>query len=249
MSVEELVQSVAAVVGKIATARKHLLRARQSVEEAGQALTQARQGSHAREVGQALRVLSQSGQGIATADQLAGLASAKLEGYVARLAEAGVGASGGVADRSAGAPSPQPQPGGRGWREGLVEKLRQELPPPVVPRTGQKTVGRWFAPGKTGTALMSGHDDRAGRVNEILKDAGCPKRPLTAAADVELKLAAEMRDDGIMDATLVINNTPCTGKTSCDGLLGIVLPEGSTLTVYGTDGFMKVYEGGAKWQS
>lgn len=71
--------------------------------------------------------------------------------------------------------------------------------------------------------------------------------PVRAAADVELKIAAEMRDSGITDAPVVINNVPCKGQTSCDDLLGVVLPEGSTLTVHGTNGFTKVYRGGKQW--
>lgn len=95
--------------------------------------------------------------------------------------------------------------------------------------------------------MTSGRDGWTDRVNEVVKEAGCPYVPLTAAADVELKIAAEMRDTGITDATVVINNPPCTGLTSCDGLLGVVLPEGSTLTIHGPGGFKKVYKGGKRW--
>ena len=58
-------------------------------------------------------------------------------------------------------------------------------------------------------------------MNEIVKEAGCPHVPLTAAADVELKIAAEMRDSGITDATVVINHVPCLGDLGCDELLGV----------------------------
>ncbi|MEU3625360.1 hypothetical protein BS329_30635 [Amycolatopsis coloradensis] len=95
--------------------------------------------------------------------------------------------------------------------------------------------------------MTSGRDDRTDRVNEIVKEAGCPFVPLTAAADVELKIAAEMRDSGITDATVVINNVPCKGQACCDDLLGVVLPEGSTLTVHGTGGFTTVYRGHKQW--
>ncbi|WP_158632619.1 Imm1 family immunity protein [Amycolatopsis sp. WAC 01416] len=108
----------------------------------------------------------------------------------------------------------------------LVEQARRELPPPVTRGRGVKTHGRWFAPGKNTAAVTSGRDDRTDRVNEIVKEAGCPFVPLTAAADVELKIAAEMRDTGITDATVVINNVPCQGQASCDDLLGVVLPDG-----------------------
>jgi hypothetical protein len=94
--------------------------------------------------------------------------------------------------------------------------------------------------------VTSGRDDWTDRVNEVVRGAGCPYVPLTAAADVELKIAAEMRDTGITDATVVVNNEPCTGLASCDSLLGVVLPEGSTLTVHGPGRFKKVYKGGKR---
>ncbi|WP_370964784.1 DddA-like double-stranded DNA deaminase toxin [Amycolatopsis sp. cg9] len=122
--------------------------------------------------------------------------------------------------------------------------------PPAVTRRGQKTHGRWFAPGAAPSAVTSGQDALSQRVNDVLQAAGCPKLPVTASADVELKIAAAMRDQGITDATVVINNQPCKGMMSCDGLLGVVLPPGSTLTVHGTDGFTKIYKGGEKpWWS
>ncbi|MBE8516221.1 hypothetical protein ILP97_01595 [Amycolatopsis sp. H6(2020)] len=69
-----------------------------------------------------------------------------------------------------------------------------------------------------------------------MHEAGCPRIPVTASRDVELQIAAEMRDTGITDATVVINNQPCTGPTSCDGLLEVVLPAGSTRPVRGARG-------------
>jgi hypothetical protein len=55
----------------------------------------------------------------------------------------------------------------------------------------------------------------------------------TRSGDVELKLAAHMAENGIQHATVVINNVVCKGKFNCDTLVPILLPEGSTLTVYG----------------
>ncbi|MEW2508304.1 DddA-like double-stranded DNA deaminase toxin [Amycolatopsis sp. NPDC047767] len=243
VSVEQLVQGVNAVVGKLAVIRGLFVQASQAAEEAGNTLAQATEGTHADEVALALSLLGQSREGIATMHQLVGLASLRLESYVARVgdAEGGGGAAGGTTG------GPLAPPAGKGQSEDPVEKLRRELPPPVTGGRGVKTHGRWFAPGKNTTAVTSGRDAWTDRVNKVLKEAGCQFVPLTAAADVELKIAAEMRDTGITDATVVINNEPCTGQASCDNLLGVVLPEGSTLTVHGAGGFKKVYKGGKRW--
>ncbi|KAA2254314.1 hypothetical protein F0L68_30800 [Solihabitans fulvus] len=77
---------------------------------------------------------------------------------------------------------------------------------------------------------------------------GVPGKPYTAA-DVETKLAAYMAQHGVKDVTVVINNVPCKGPLGCDTLVPILLPEGSTLTVYGVTPqgtqMVKRYTGGA----
>ncbi len=77
-----------------------------------------------------------------------------------------------------------------------------------------------------------------------LGDLGFHRR-LTRASDVEMKLAAYMRNHGVRSATLLINNTPCPGPLGCDELVPVLLPEGYTLTVHGANGFAKTYRGGA----
>lgn len=177
---------------------------------------------------------------------LIGRSSDLLEGYLRDLGVPAESSSAGASGQSA-PPSPASSSSNQDEDDDLVEQVRRELPPPVTRGRGVKTHGRWFAPGKNTAPVTSGRDDRTDRVNEIVKEAGCPFVPLTAAADVELKIAAEMRDSGITDATVVIKNVPCQGQASCDDLLGVVLPEGSTLTVHGTGGFTKVYRGGKQW--
>ncbi|MEV6242260.1 DddA-like double-stranded DNA deaminase toxin [Lentzea sp. NPDC051838] len=130
-----------------------------------------------------------------------------------------------------------------------VEQLRAELPPPVVRGSGQKTHGRWTASDGPSQAMISGRDDLSAKVNEALKKQGCPQLPARAADDVELKLAALMREKGATDPrmrhlTLVINNRPCKGDLSCDELLAVILPEGYSLTVYAPN-YRKKFTGGA----
>ncbi|MBM7810048.1 DddA-like double-stranded DNA deaminase toxin [Saccharothrix algeriensis] len=129
-----------------------------------------------------------------------------------------------------------------------IEELRQELPPPVEPGTGQKTHGRWVAPDGSTQTIVSERDQWSTKVNEALTAEGCPKIPVITDGDVELKLAARMREEGPVDpamrhVTVVINHVICQGPLSCDTLVPVVLPEGYTLTVHGP-GYYKQFTGG-----
>lgn len=131
-----------------------------------------------------------------------------------------------------------------------VAALRDQLPPPVQPSKGQKTHGRWFAPGTTGGELVSGDGPESDEVAR-LPDVPMPRsgRPL-AASHVEMKLVAHMRANRIRHAAIVINNRPCPGDFGCETLSGVLLPEGYSITVYGTGGYRQTFTGGkrAPWQ-
>jgi hypothetical protein len=130
-----------------------------------------------------------------------------------------------------------------------VEELLRDLPPTVIGGTGQKTHGRWTAPDGSTQRAVSGHDEWTPKVNAALAAEGCPRLPVVTDADVELKLAARMREQGTLDPamrhlTLALNYAPCVGPFGCDSLLPAVLPEGYTLAVYGPDGYYKKFTGG-----
>ncbi|WP_052396027.1 DddA-like double-stranded DNA deaminase toxin [Kutzneria sp. 744] len=132
----------------------------------------------------------------------------------------------------------------------LIQQLRDELPPPVVRGSGQKTHGRWVTPDGTAQPLISGRDELTEQVNDVLRRMGCPTLPVVASADVELKLATLMREQGrtnpdMRHLTVVINHRPCRGRLGCEGLLPAVLPEGYTLTVHAPN-YQKRFTGGAK---
>ncbi len=114
-----------------------------------------------------------------------------------------------------------------------VEAIRRTLPPPVVPRSGQRTVGQWIGPDGTAETITSGFDQRSALVQGQLARMGLPEGS-ARSGDVEQKLAAYMAANGIEHATVIINHTPCRqGPDSCDTLVPILLPEGYTLTVHG----------------
>ncbi|WP_168200990.1 DddA-like double-stranded DNA deaminase toxin [Allokutzneria sp. NRRL B-24872] len=125
----------------------------------------------------------------------------------------------------------------------LIDQLRAELPPPVVPRSGQKTHGRWIGPDGTAHAEISGRDAKYERAIQFFKDMRVSRIP-SKASDVEMKLAVHMRVNGIRSVVLLVNHVPCPGPLGCDALIGVILPKGYTLTVYGANGFFREYQGG-----
>ena len=54
---------------------------------------------------------------------------------------------------------------------------------------------------------------------------------------VESKVARYMQDNNLSNATLVLNNHPCTGPLSCSQWLESILPQGATLRIIVPDGF------------
>jgi hypothetical protein len=127
------------------------------------------------------------------------------------------------------------------------EPFRQKLPKRVVTRSySPKTRGIWVDDQGNEHDLVSGRHDpeyqEAQRHAEKLELVHEPHK-LSAAADVELKFAMKMRRQGIQRARIVLNNRPCPGELGCDELLPRFLPSGSELTVYGPDGFEKIYHG------
>ncbi|WP_410662037.1 DddA-like double-stranded DNA deaminase toxin [Amycolatopsis sp. lyj-84] len=249
---QEIAAGVRTALAKMKAATAALKLAGQELEAAGAKWAEVATGTSDPEV-QRLPGLAEEVKGSSeTISGLIGQSSDLLDGYLLSLgvpAESTSTGASGQTHPSGPATSSSDRDRDEEDEDTLIERLRRELPPGPTPGIrGVKTQGQWFAPGKKAESITSGLDDRTDRVDEILKESGCTMRPVTAAADVELKLAAEMRDSGITEASVVLNNEPCTGKTSCDGLLGIILPKGSTLTVYGTNGFKKTYEGGKTWQ-
>ncbi|GAA2696367.1 MULTISPECIES: DddA-like double-stranded DNA deaminase toxin [Actinosynnema] len=126
-----------------------------------------------------------------------------------------------------------------------VERLRRELPPPVVPKTRTKTHGRWWAPGGRGGSLVSGEEPDAKAVDVALRETGYwPRGVLWVTTHVEMKLAVHMRTANIRHATLVINSVPCAEVLGCKNLIGVLLPAGYSLTVHGTGGYRHTFTGG-----
>jgi hypothetical protein len=129
---------------------------------------------------------------------------------------------------------PAPEGGPQEVVHERAEALRGELPPQVERGKGQKTHGRWMSAGPEATVepIVSGEDAMAQTARDFFVAQGARRMP-TTVTDVEVKLAVHMRTEGITDAAVTINNFVCVGPFGCDTLLPKILPEGSTLTVYG----------------
>ncbi|MBB5960060.1 hypothetical protein FHS29_006682 [Saccharothrix tamanrassetensis] len=70
-----------------------------------------------------------------------------------------------------------------------IEALRREFPPSVVPRSGDKTHGRWIGPDGSARPIVSGKDEIYGEAIQVFKEMGSRHVP-QRASDVEMKLAA-----------------------------------------------------------
>ena len=103
--------------------------------------------------------------------------------------------------------------------------------------------------GKTSGILVSGGDETSlssgygGPTASIPR--GTPGFNLITRGHVEGQAAAIMRQQGLQEATLYINNPsgPCPGAQGCDYLLPRMLPEGSQLRVVAPGGFNQTYFG------
>ena len=233
----EVVARMRAALDSCGSANRHLIRADRDLRSAAESLAQALDGAHDRD---ATTLLSLA---VDAVDATVGALAAARQGVqrqVNRLESDTVGGT-----RPAVPPGQNDTPSAE-----RIEQLRSQLPPPVTRGSGQKTHGRWIAPGGTAQSVVSGRDELTERVNDVLRQLGCPTLPVIASADVEMKLATLMRDQGdknpaMRHVTVVINHRPCKGRLGCESLLPVLLPEGYTLTVHGPN-YRKRFTGGAK---
>jgi hypothetical protein len=115
---------------------------------------------------------------------------------------------------------------------------RPEIADLVPAYLGSKTTGVLDLNGRVVAPQDSGY---SGPVQQLSP----PRRGMngTNMSHVEAHAAAQMRISGTMNATLYINRTPCPGRNGCARLLPRMLPPGSSLTVYGPEGYAEVFYG------
>ena len=106
-----------------------------------------------------------------------------------------------------------------------------------------KTRGIWVDRDGVEQDLVSGETDLFEEVKQFLKDnnIGPERGELMTPTHVETKFAMVMRLRGLKHETIVVNQVPCKGKWGCEELIHRILPAGSTLTVFGPNGFIETY--------
>jgi hypothetical protein len=228
VNVDEIAAALSMAEEKASGAGAHFEQAATALEECRQALGQAAQGTGNQALGQALEALAEL-----SVEPLKGLVNRAIT-TAANYRESLVGEP--PPDPQGPAPaSPEPSASKPPEEPAEVKAARAQLPPPVVKGTGAKTHGRWTSPDAPGDLqpIVSGRkDDLYAQTDRYLAEKGMERYSI--ASHVETKLAVHMATTGMTSATVTINHTPCEGDLSCDTLLPQVLPEGATLTVYGT---------------
>ncbi|NJO84018.1 MAG: hypothetical protein HC828_15350 [Blastochloris sp.] len=118
--------------------------------------------------------------------------------------------------------------------------------------------GGWRTPGDKLPTWQKGHPTRGvldtgseeidlvsgsgGPANNMPLDTPGMRDDMVVRTHVEAHAAAIMRQRGLKEATLYINNTPCLGRLGCDNMLPHMLPEGATLHV-------RVKASNGQWES
>lgn len=121
------------------------------------------------------------------------------------------------------------------WAADRIESLRG--------KDAKLTTGLFFDADGAEQTIDSGYDEDADLAEQDLRDAGVEFPPVgryPAAAHVETKIAALMRENGITFGVVVINNPrgPCGAdptserRFSCGVAVPAILPAGSTLAVW-----------------
>ncbi len=227
MNIEDIVAHLSTAEDKAGAADPQFEAATNSLEECGAALAQALQGATDADASRAQGLLTDAARDL---EQLRGLVKrvvAEVSAY--RTSLKGSPPAAPAAPRQATtSPMSSSEPP-------EVAAARAELPPPVVKGTRTRTYGEWSsndAPGDRQSITSGTRDDFYADTQRYLQENGMGQTVI--GSHVETKIAVHMRHEGIRDVTVVINHQPCEGPLGCDTLLPRVLPEGSTLTVYGT---------------
>ena len=103
-----------------------------------------------------------------------------------------------------------------------------------------KTRGVWVDEAGGRHEWVSGFDEYRKQADALAGELGLGR--LWTTSHVEIKFAMFMRERGLTNARLVLNNIPCEDEEfSCENLLKRFLPPDSKLTIYGPDNFKRTY--------
>lgn len=259
MSVEQLADAIGRALDQVAAARSALVHASQAMLEARDMYAYCVEGTQDPDVGDAPAAATEAAEQANGQHGRLNQIEQTLRGYLERL-----GAT------TAPTASPQPQsptapvepaparaPAGVAAPDGsrypqVAGWAADMLPPRVVPRTQQRTVG--LIDGVPGRFTSGVDESWSPAVQQRLRSLGLrPQSARFMQAHVELKVAEFMRATGQRRIEVVINNEPCHARDAlrpgCRELLPRYLPSGYTLTVHGTtergEPYTEMFEGTA----
>ena len=232
---DEVIAALEAVREKIGEARKDMQAGAEKFGDTYGHLKTAFDGAGNPKAVGALSQVSQAAERVGEADEHAAAALEVIGEYIEVVKGNGPG-GGSPSTTSSGSTSAG---GGRNPSAHLRDM------PPFEP--SRKTHGRAVGKGGKIESVVSGELDPTTREYDPRYVEGVklarrlgkvpPKGKLTAAGDVELKWALQMRKDGVKRSQVAINNPqgPCQGELSCDTLLPVWLDQDSELTVHWRD--------------
>lgn len=116
---------------------------------------------------------------------------------------------------------------------------------PIRENDEGKTRGFWLgSPDGKESPLVSGRDQYQEEADRLAREQlRIPKT--TTTSHVEVKFAIFMRERGLSNETIYINNKPCEGRWGCRTWLPKFLPPRSRLTVHWPDSPPETFEGEA----
>ncbi len=239
-ALEEVERALANVVGKLDTATAQIDDALERWEESRTALGQALEGAHDPDALEALGLQQTAADELTEARRKVTATRARVVAY--RLSIGG--------NQSSGSTSPEPErPAAPKRSPNAVGVDGSEYPssaawavpelPPRVQERGDRTVGKVKIGDQTlpGEFRSGQRDVWSDEAAQRIKELGI-RVPAYLAFHVEARAAAMMIRSGVTSGEVVINNVPCGYQTrppGCHQLLEPFLPEGSQVTVSGTD--------------
>lgn len=132
-----------------------------------------------------------------------------------------------------------PQDGGVADAQATIRRL------PVRENDDGKTHGVWIDRDGQEKPLVSGVSPYSRLADKHAERLGTPGMWLTS--HVEIKFAMLMRERGLRDETIYINNEVCRGLASCPQWIEAFLPPGAKLTVHWPGGGPWTFEGRESW--
>jgi hypothetical protein len=238
--VDEVAAHIRAVIADLGQLRTQLDMARHDIERAGQAFAHIGQGTTVDQLPQAVAACAEAAERVVAATGVADQARELLWNYLVVITPglAGPRPTAMPVAVSPATPHKQPEAAAAPYFGSFFDRL------PVRRRDDSPTDGVLTA--EDGTQIQAVASGKAG------PGQGAPglKPPWSQTISVtdhaEGHAAAQVRSLRLSRARLYLNNQPCPNRGGCDRLLPDVLPEGARLTVYGPDGFCKVYVGNGR---